>query len=59
MKQQTKAGVIHAIKIGLRNLPAPFTRNLRKEKFARAFVYIYDSYPGAGHSVYEASTHAL
>jgi len=54
-KQQAKAGVMQAIKIGLRNLPAPFTRDLQQEKFARAFAHIYDSYAGAGRSVYESS----
>ncbi len=52
-KQQSKAGVMQTIKVGLRKLPAPFTRDLQQEKFARAFAHIYDSYSGAGRSVYQ------
>ena len=52
-KQQAKAGVMQAIKTGLRKLPPPFTRDLQQEKFARTFAHIYDSYSGAGRSVYE------
>jgi type I restriction enzyme, R subunit len=52
-KQQAKAGVMQALKLGLRKLPAPFTRDLQQEKFARAFAHIYDSYSGAGRSVYQ------
>jgi len=51
-KQQAKAGVMQTLKVGLRKLPAPFTRDLQQEKFARAFAHIYDSYSGAGRSIY-------
>jgi type I restriction enzyme R subunit len=54
-KQQAKAGVMQAIKMGLRKLPAPFTRDLQQEKFARTFAHIYDSYSGAGRSVYQSA----
>jgi len=51
-KTQSKAGVMQTIKLTLRNLPPPYTRDLQQEKFARAFAHIYDSYAGAGQSVY-------
>jgi len=53
-KQQTRAGVRQAIKIELRKLPSPpYTRELEDEKLATAFAHVYDSYFGAGHSVYQ------
>jgi len=52
-KQQAKAGVMQALKLGLRKLPPAFTRDLQQEKFARAFAHIYDSYSGAGRSLYQ------
>lgn len=57
-KQQTKAGVMQAIKIGLRKLPPAFTRDLQLEKFALTFAHIYDSYADAGRSVYQPPKHA-
>jgi type I restriction enzyme R subunit len=54
-KQQARAGVIQTIKLGLRRLPPPFTREVREEKQARAYAHVYDHYFGAGQSVY-AST---
>ena len=58
-KPTPKAGVMQTIKLALKSLPAAYTRDLQQEKFARAFAHIYDSYKGAGQSVYStgASTH--
>jgi type I restriction enzyme R subunit len=52
-KQQTRAGVMQAIKLGLRRLPAAYTRELQAQKLATAFAHIYDAYSGAGRSVYQ------
>jgi hypothetical protein len=41
-KQQARAGVMQALKIGLRQLPEPFTKDLRAEKVALAYAYVYD-----------------
>lgn len=52
-KQQARAGVIQAIKLGLRKLPPPYTKDVREEKQARAYAHVYDHYFGAGQSVYQ------
>lgn len=52
-KQQAKAAVMQTIKLDLRRLPAPYTADVRTEKFARAFAHIYDKYTGAGRSAYQ------
>jgi type I restriction enzyme R subunit len=54
-KPQPKAGVMQTIKLALRQLPQPYTRDLQQEKFARTFAHVYDSYSGAGHSIYASS----
>jgi type I restriction enzyme R subunit len=54
-KPQPKAGVMQTIKLALRQLPSPYTRDLQQEKFARTFAHVYDSYSGAGHSIYAPS----
>lgn len=46
-KQQAKAGVMQAMKLELRRLPGPFTRDMRAEKMARAYAHVYDHFPGA------------
>ena len=51
-KQQARAGVMQAIKLQLRQLPPPFTRDVREEKQARAYAHVYDHYFGAGQSAY-------
>lgn len=51
-KQQARAGVIQTIKIQMRALPTPFTKDIREEKVARAYAHVYDHYFGAGQSVY-------
>ncbi|WP_284449157.1 type I restriction endonuclease subunit R [Pseudoxanthomonas mexicana] len=51
-KQQARAGVMQAIKLGFRKLPASYTRDVRDEKMARAYAHFYDHYFGAGESVY-------
>jgi type I restriction enzyme, R subunit len=53
-KQQARAGVMQALKLELRRLPTPFTKDVRAEKMARAYAHVYDHYFGAGHSVYSA-----
>lgn len=45
-KQQAKAGVMQTLKTEIRRLPSPFTREIRTEKFARAFAHVYDRYSG-------------
>ncbi len=47
-KQQAKAAVMQTIKLQMRGLPKPYTRDVQQEKFARAFAHIYDHYSGAG-----------
>jgi len=51
-KQQARAGVMQAIKLGFRQLPAPYTSDVRDEKQARAYAHVYDHYFGAGESAY-------
>lgn len=52
-KQQTRAGVMQAIKLELRKLPAAYTRELQSQKLAASFAHVYDAYSGAGRSVYQ------
>jgi hypothetical protein len=44
--------VIQAIKLGLRKLPPPYTKDVREEKQARAYAHVYDHYFGGGESAY-------
>jgi type I restriction enzyme, R subunit len=53
-KQQAKAGVMQALKMDLRRLPINYTKDIRDEKFARAYAHVYDHYFGAGVSAYQA-----
>jgi type I restriction enzyme R subunit len=46
-KQQAKAGVMQALKLQLRRLPAMYTRSIQAEKMARAYAHLYDHYSGA------------
>ena len=59
-KQQAKAAVMQTIKVSLRppHLPSAYSREIRKEKLARAYAHVYDHYFGAGASVYEARSAA-
>lgn len=41
-KQQARAGVMKALRVELRQLPAVFTSGARAEKAARAYAFIYD-----------------
>lgn len=52
-KQQARAAVMQTLKLEMRRLPAPFTKEVRVEKLARAYAHVYDHYFGAGQSVYE------
>ena len=52
-KQQAKAGVMQALKVDLRRLPAAFSKDIRAEKMARAYAHVYDHYNGAGRSAFE------
>ncbi|MEN9491573.1 MAG: hypothetical protein RJA63_2022 [Pseudomonadota bacterium] len=45
-KQQAKAGVMQALKIEMRRLPDSYTKDVRMEKFARAYAHVYDHYAG-------------
>jgi type I restriction enzyme R subunit len=51
-KQQTRAGVRLTIEQILDQLPAPFVKDLYKEKCDRIYQHVYDSYYGAGQSIY-------
>lgn len=44
--QQAKAAVLQTLKIELRRLPPQFTQDIRLEKMARAYAYVYDHYAG-------------
>ena len=52
-KQQARAGVMQALKLELKRLPAAFTKDIRAEKMARAYAHVYDHYFGAGQSAYD------
>ena len=52
-KQQARAAVMQTLKLEIRRLPAPFTKEVRVEKLARAYAHVYDHYFGAGQSAYE------
>jgi type I restriction enzyme R subunit len=45
-KQQAKAGVMQALKVEMRRLPAVYLRDIRAEKMARAYAHVYDHYTG-------------
>jgi type I restriction enzyme, R subunit len=47
-KQQAKAGVMQTLKVEMRRLPSPYSREIRTEKAARAYAHVYDHYPGTG-----------
>ena len=51
-KQQTKAAVMQTLKLEMRRLPIQYTKDIRDEKFARAYAHVYDHYFGAGLSAY-------
>jgi len=51
-KQQTKAAVMQTLKLEMRRLPVQYTKDIRDEKFARAYAHVYDHYYGAGLSAY-------
>ena len=46
LKQQARAGVQKTIRDIFRTLPQPYTLDLRQEKAARAYGFVYDTYPG-------------
>ncbi|MBA3058125.1 MAG: type I restriction endonuclease subunit R [Gammaproteobacteria bacterium] len=54
-KQQTKAAVMQTLKMEMRRLPLQYTKDIRDEKFARAYAHVYDHYYGAGLSAYGAA----
>ena len=43
-KQQARAGVMQALKLEMRRLPAKYTKDVRLEKAARAYAHLYDHY---------------
>ena len=47
-KEQTKAGVMQALRTEIRRLPAAYTKDVRVEKMARAYAHVYDHYLGTG-----------
>ena len=46
-KQQTRADVEQTIKVYFRDLPVPYSSELKKAKRSRAFAHVYDRYSGA------------
>jgi len=50
--KRARAGVMQAVRMELRRLPAPFTKDVRAEKMARAYAHVYDHYLGAGSSAF-------
>jgi type I restriction enzyme R subunit len=51
-KQQARAAVMQTLKLEMRRLPPPFTKDMRAEKLARTYAHVYDHYFGADHSAY-------
>jgi type I site-specific restriction-modification system R (restriction) subunit len=45
-KQQARAGVLQTMKLGLRQLPPRFTRDMQVEQLARAYAHVFDHYAG-------------
>lgn len=43
-KQQAKAGVMQTLKVVMRGLPTPYSKEIRFEKVARAYAHVYDRY---------------
>ena len=54
-KQQARAAVMTTLKQEMRRLPAAFSKDIRAEKFARAYAHVYDHYFGAGQSAYQGA----
>lgn len=52
-KQQAKAGVMQALKVEMRRLPAQYTKDVRAEKLARAYAHVFDHYSGSDRSAYQ------
>lgn len=55
LKTQTKADVERTIRDYFIQLPKAYTVELKKEKRARTYAHIYESYFGAGQSVYQGA----
>ena len=51
-KQQARAGVMQALKVEMRQLPARYSKDIRAEKMARTYAHVYDHYFGAGSSAF-------
>jgi type I restriction enzyme R subunit len=51
-KMQTKAAVQRTIKQTLRALPSVYTPDILKDKQARTYAHVFESYFGDGKSVY-------
>lgn len=43
---------MQTLKLELRRLPAPFTKDVREEKLARTYAHVYDHYSGAASSLF-------
>ena len=54
-RQQTQAAVRQTVKLILDGLPRAYTPALYEKKCDLAFRHVYDSYAGAGASVYGAT----
>jgi len=52
-KMQSRAGVQQTIRQSFRNLPEPYTAELKRVKVNLTYAHVYDSYSGSGRSVYE------
>ena len=54
-KMQARAGVQQTIRVAFRTLPAVYSADLKRVKTNLTYAHIYDSYSGAGESVYETA----
>lgn len=53
LKAQTKADVERTIRDSYLRLPSTYTQALKKIKRVSTYAHIYESYHGAGHSIYQ------
>lgn len=51
-KQQARAAVMQMLRQTIRQLPEPYTKEIRAEKVARSYAHVYDHYFGSGQSTY-------
>lgn len=56
-KMQARADVQRTIRLALRTLPQVYSPELKRTKVNLTYAHIYDSYFGAGTSLYQATVH--